>query len=126
VKRFHAGSAAERAEYEQLVQAIAAATGEDGTSSTWIGNVETVGEFGIKRQDLIGVISDLARVGIAPEGVERIVTGDFSDADVEAAQLELDRLMATKTWTDGLLAGDPECLHAFQAWCGVLASRRTL
>jgi hypothetical protein len=126
VKKFHQGSPAERAEYEQLTQMIAAATGEDGTSSTWIGNVETVGEFGVKRQDLIGVINDLGKVGIPPEGVERIVTGNFSDEDVAEARHQLDRLMATKSWADGLLAGDPECLHAFRAWCGVIASRQTL
>jgi hypothetical protein len=126
VRKFHAGSRAERAEYQQLTETIAAVTAEDGTS-VHVGQVETVeGPYGVRRQDVIGVINDLGKIGIPEEGIIKTLTGNFSPEDIDAAQTELDRLIATPTWRERLLAGDPECRHAFTAWCAVISAGKTI
>jgi hypothetical protein len=119
MRKFTQGSRAERLEYEQLTQAIAAGA-DDGHIR--VGDVETTMEGGVRRQDLIGAIEDLSKIGIPEEGIIRTLTADFSDEDIEWAQRELDRGMATKEWTDALLRGDPTVLHEFTALCAVVAA----
>jgi len=115
------GSRAERLEYERLTRMIAAGADETGMSVR-VGDVEVVEEGGIRRADLFGALSDLNKVGIPLEGLERILDGNFSDEDVAWAQRELDRGLATKEWTDALLRGDPTVLHEFTALCAVVAA----
>jgi hypothetical protein len=123
--KFTRGSIAERQEYEALTEAIKA--GVDETGSIRVGEVETVvGPHGVRRQDLISTIEHLSKVGIPEQGVVRTLTGDFSDEDVEWAQAELDKAMATKEWTDALLRGDPTALHAWTALCAVVSSRKAI
>ena len=115
------GARAERAEYAALVETIAA--GVDELGGTVVGQVETVvGDNAVRRSDMISTIEDLSRIGIPDEGIIRILNADFSDNDIEWAQRELDRGLATKEWTDALLRGDPTCLHEFRALCGVIAA----
>jgi hypothetical protein len=124
-KRFMSGSVAEQREYEALREVIKA--GADETGSIRVGEVETVvGPHGVRRQDMIGMIDHLSKVGIPEEGVVRTLTGNFSDEDVEWAQVELDKAMATKEWTDALLRGDPTALHAWTALCAVVSSRKAI
>jgi hypothetical protein len=125
VQKYSQGSIAERREAEQLQQMIAAGRDADGLSVRAPIEVVT-GEFGIRRRDAIDSISDLAKAGIPPEGIERIMDGRWSDADVEFAQRELDRLKATPAWREALLAADPEARHQLRAWSAVAGSRRIL
>jgi hypothetical protein len=115
------GSRAERAEYERLTQMIAAGADETGMSVR-VGDVEVVEEGGIRRSDLFGTLSDLNKVGIPLEGLERILDGNFSPDDIEWAEHELDRGLATKEWTDALLRGDPTVRHEFTALCAVISA----
>jgi hypothetical protein len=121
MRKYAEGSRAERAEYEQLTRMIAAAAAETGLSIR-VGDVEVVEEGGISRASLFGVLSDLNKVGIPLEGLERILDGNFSDEDVAWAERELDRGMATKEWTDALLRGDPTVRHEFTALCAVVSA----
>jgi hypothetical protein len=121
VRKFTEGSRAERAEYERLTSLIAAGANETG--SAVVGDVEVVeGPHGVRRQDLIGTIEDLSKIGIPDEGIIRTLNADFSDEDIEWAQRELDRGLATKEWTDALLRGDPTVLHEFTALCAVVSA----
>jgi hypothetical protein len=121
MRRYAAGSRAERAEYEQLTRMIAAGADETGMSVR-VGDVETLREGEIRRADLFGVLSDMNKAGVALEGLERFLDGNFSDEDIEFAQRELDRLTATPAWRDALLAGDPQCRHELVAWSAVISS----
>jgi hypothetical protein len=123
MRRYAAGSRAERLEYEQLTRAIAAGAAETGLPIR-VGDVEVVEEGGMRRADLFGTLSDLHKVGIPLEGLERILDGNFSDEDVAWAERELDRGMATKEWTDALLRGDPTVRHEFTALCAVVSAGR--
>jgi hypothetical protein len=126
IRKFTAGSAAERREYEELKEIIAAGADETGMSVR-VGDAEVVeGPHGIRRSDLFGTLSDLNKVGIPEEGLERILDGNWSDADVEFAQRELDRLTATPAWREALCAGDPTARHEMTAWSAVISSRKTL
>jgi hypothetical protein len=125
MRRYQNGSPRERAEYQQLQQAIA--DGADQTGQARVGEVETtVGPHGVRRADLIGWIDRMSKVGIPEEGIIRTLNGDFSDEDVEWAQGELDRLMATPEWRTALLSGDPTALHQWTAWCAVISSRKNI
>jgi hypothetical protein len=122
LRRYAAGSIPERREYEALIQAIAAGIDET-TDSVVVGEVETVvGDNAVRRQDMISTIEDLSRVGIPDEGIIRTLNADFSDDDIEWAQRELDRAMATPSWRDALLAGDPTAKHEFTALCAVVSA----
>jgi len=125
-RKFQQGSRAEREEYERLTQTIAAAADEAGTS-VHVGSVETIeGPHGVRRQDMIGMIDHLSKIGIPEEGVVRTLTGNFSPEDIEWAQGWLDRGMATKEWTDALLRGDPTVLHEWTALCAVVSAGKTI
>jgi hypothetical protein len=125
VGRFQRGSRVEQEDYARLTAAITTAADQDGTS-VLVGAVETVPEGAVRRRDLIGTISDLARIGIAPEGIERTLVGDFSPEDAEWAQHQLDKSTGTKQWVDALLSGDPQARHEFVAYCCILSGARTL
>jgi hypothetical protein len=126
IRKFTAGSAAERAEYEELKQIIAAGADETGMSVR-VGDAEVVeGPHGIRRSDLFGALSDLNTVGIPVEGLERILDGNWSDADVDFAQRELNRLTATPAWRAALCAGDPTARHELTAWSAIVGSRKVL
>jgi hypothetical protein len=125
-KRFMEGSRAERAEFEALTQTIAAADVAGAESFVQAPMELTVGSESIRRQDWVAEISHLAKVGIPEAGIVRTLTGDFSDDDVEWAQGELDRAMATPEWQAALLRGDPEATHAWTAYCAVISSRKTI
>jgi hypothetical protein len=85
----------------------------------------TLGDQSVRRQDLITAIDDLSKTGIPPEGVVKIVEGDWTAEDVEWAEGLLAKGMATPAWVEGVLAGDPTCLHEFRALCGVISSKAT-
>jgi hypothetical protein len=123
VKAFQRGSAREQEEYARLTAAITAAAEQDGTS-VLVGQVETIPEGGVRRRDMISMIDHLSRVGLEEQGIIRTLMADFSDDDIEWAQRELDRGMATKEWADRLLSGDPEILHQWTAYCCILAARK--
>jgi hypothetical protein len=126
IRKFTAGSPAERREYEELKAIIADGADETGMSIR-VGDAEVVeGPFGVRRSDLFGALSDMNKIGIPVEGLERFLDGNFSEEDQLWAQQSLDRAMATKEWTDGLLRGDPTCLHEFTAWCAVVSAGKTL
>jgi hypothetical protein len=120
VRKFTEGERHTRAEYERLTAMIT--DGRDQTGSAVIGDVEVVEEGGVRRADLLGVITDLDRIGVPTEGIIRTLNADFSPEDIEWAETELNRALATKEWTDGLLRGDPTCRHEFTAWCAVIAA----
>jgi hypothetical protein len=101
------------------------AAGVDETGSTVVGQVETlVGDNAVRRSDMIGAIEDLSKAGIPDEGIIRTLNADFSEDDIEWAQRELDKAMATPSWRDALLAGDPTAKHEFTALCAVVAAGR--
>jgi hypothetical protein len=121
-KKFMEGSIPERREFEALTEMIA----NEGDAPFVSAPIEsTFGDQSVRRQDLISEISHLGKVGIPAEGIERTLTGNFSEADVEWAQRELERGMATKEWRDGVLAGDPTCVHEWTALCAVVAAGKT-
>jgi hypothetical protein len=125
IERFLAGGFAEKAEFHALTEMVAAAADEGGFIN--VGEVETVmGEFGVRRSDMIDSIGDLAKTGIPPEGIERIIVGSWTDADVEFAERELARLQATPSWREALCAGDPTARHEMRAWSAIVGSRKTL
>jgi hypothetical protein len=125
IGRFLAGGAAEKAEFHALSEMVAAAADEGGFIN--VGEVETVaGDFGIRRKDMIDSISDLAKTGIPPEGVEKIIAGNWSDADFEFGTRELARLKATPAWREALLAGDPTARHEMRVWSAIAGSRKVL
>jgi hypothetical protein len=125
-RRFSEGSFAERQEYQELQEIIAAGADESGMSVR-VGDAEVVeGPHGIRRSDLFGALSDLNRVGIPVQGLERILDGNFSDEDVAWAQQSLDRAMATPAWREALVSGDPTARHEMTAWSAVISSRKTL
>jgi hypothetical protein len=119
VKKYLEGSIPERRELEALTETIAA----EGDAPYVQAPIEsTFGDQSIRRQDLISEISHLGKVGIPAEGIERTLTGNFSEADVEWAQRELERGLATKEWAAGVLAGDPTCVHEWTALCAVVSA----
>jgi hypothetical protein len=125
IARFLAGGFAEKAEFHTLTEMVAAAADEGGFIK--VGEVETVmGDFGVARRDLIDSIADLGKTGIPPEGIERIVVGNWSDEDVAFARSELARLTATPSWREALVSGDPEARHQMRAWSAIIGSRRVL
>jgi hypothetical protein len=125
-RRYSEGGVAERREYEELKQIIAAGADETGMSVR-VGDAEVVeGPHGIRRSDLFGALSDLEKVGITVAGLERILDGNFSEEDQMWAQRELDRATATPEWTAALLRGDPTAKHEFTAWCAVISAGKTL
>jgi hypothetical protein len=126
IARFLAGGAAEKAEFHALSEMVAAAADAGGYINVGELGENVVGEFGVRRTDMIDAISDLKRDGIPPEGIERILTGSFSDQDVQVAQYELNKLTSNSEWRGRLLSGDAEAKHQFRAWNAVIASRRTL
>jgi hypothetical protein len=119
-RAFMSGSRAEREEFEALTQTIANEVDASGVVQAPIET--TFGDQGIRRQDLIGAISHLGKVGIPPEGIAHIIAGDFPAEDIEWGQRELDRAMATPEWTDALLRGDPVATHEWTAWCALIAA----
>jgi hypothetical protein len=125
MRKYAQGSRAERLEYERLTQMIAAGADETGMSVR-VGDVEVVEEGGLRRADLFGTLSDLNKVGIPLEGLERILDGNFSDEDIAWAERELDRGLATKEWTDALLRGDPTVRHEFTALCAVVSAGKAI
>jgi hypothetical protein len=129
IRKFTQGSIAERREYQQLTQEIAAAAAEVGTSVN-VGPVEVVDGVsdvhGIRERDMIDAIEDLSKIGIPDAGIIATLTTGFSDEDVAWAQRELDKCLATKEWTDGLLRKDPQVMHEWTALCAVAGSRRIL
>jgi len=122
-KKFMEGSPAERAEFARLTEMIAAEA--EGQPFVAAPLETTVGSESVRRQDLISEISHLGKIGIPPQGVERIVTGNFSAEDIEWAQGWLDKGMATKEWTDALLRSDPTVLHEWTALCGVVSAGKS-
>jgi hypothetical protein len=124
VKRFMSGSLAERREHEALVQIIN--DGVDETGTIRLGEIETVTEGNVRRQDLFGALSDLNKIGIPEAGLERFLDGDFSEQDQLWAQQSLDKALSTKAWTDALLAGDPTARHEFTAWCAVVSAGKVV
>jgi hypothetical protein len=122
LRRYGRGEPAARREYEALTQEIAA--GEE-LGSISVG-VETLGEFGVRRADLISEIDRLSRLGIPEEGVVKAITGDFTSEDIAWAEAELDKCLATREWVDGLLRGDPRILHERTALCAVISAGKTL
>jgi hypothetical protein len=123
VRAFQRGSRVEQEDYARLTAAIATAADQDGTSIL-VGPAEVVPEGSVRRRDMISMIDHLSKIGLPEQGVVRALTGDFSDEDIEWAQRELDRGMATKEWADRLLSGDPEILHQWTAYCCILAARK--
>jgi hypothetical protein len=129
IRKFTAGSPAERAEYEELKAIIAAGADETGMSIR-VGDAEIVDAVtdphGIRRHELFGALSDMNKRGIPIGALERFMDGNWSDADYEFATRELDRLTATPAWRDALSAGDPTALHEFEAWSMIVSSRKVL
>jgi hypothetical protein len=123
LRRYAQGEPAARREHEALTQEIAAG---DEVGSVNVGPVEVVGEFGVRRSDLISEIDRLSRLGIPDEGVVKAITGDFTPEDIAWAQTELDKCLATREWVDGLLRGDPKILHERTALCAVISAGKTL
>jgi hypothetical protein len=126
IGRFLAGGAAEKSEFHALTAMVAAAADEGGYINVGELGENVVGEFGVRRTDMIDAISDLSRDGIPPEGIEKILTGSFSDEDVQVAEYELKKLTSNPEWRGRLLAGDAEAKHQFRAWNGVISSRKVL
>jgi hypothetical protein len=122
LRRYAQGEPTARREHEALVQEIAA--GEE-LGSVNVGP-EVVGEYGVRRSDLIEEIERLSRLGIPEEGVVKVIAGDFTSEDIEWAQAELDKCLATREWVDGLLRGDPKILHERTALCAVISAGKTL
>jgi hypothetical protein len=121
-KKYMEGSPDEKREFEALTQQIADAG--EGAPFMETPIEMTVGDQSVRRQDLISALSHLGGLGIPAEGIERIVTGEWSDEDVGWAQQLLDRGMATPEWTNALLRGDPAAVHEWTALCGVLSARK--
>jgi hypothetical protein len=125
-RRYSEGGIAERREISELQEIIAAGADETGMSVR-VGEAEVVeGPHGIRRSDLFGALSDLKKIGIPEEGLERILDGNFSDSDVEFAERELNKLKATPAWREALLAGDPTARHEMTAWSAVISSRKVI
>jgi hypothetical protein len=104
---------------------VAAAADEGGFIN--VGEVETVtGDFGVARKNLIDSIADLGKTGIPPEGIERIITGNWSDEDIQFAERELARLTNDPAWQKALCAGDRTARHELRAWSAVAGSRKVL
>jgi hypothetical protein len=123
-RKFASGSIPERREYEALVQIINAGVDETGTIR--VGEIETVTEGNVRRQDLFGALSDLNRIGIPEAGLERFLDGSFTEGDELWAQQSLDKALSTKAWTDALLAGDAAARHEFAAWSMIISSRKAI
>jgi hypothetical protein len=117
-RKYLEGSLAEVREFEQLTKMIANEAEPIGYQESH----EVLMEGQLPRVKLISAISHMGKVGIPAEGIERIVTGDFSAEDIEWGRQQLDRAMATKEWTDGLLRGDPTCVHEFWAYTALVAA----
>jgi hypothetical protein len=127
-RRYSEGGLAERREIAELQQIIAAGADETGMSiDAGAEIVDAVSDpHATRRHELFGALSDLSKAGIPVEGLEKILNGDFSDADVEFAERELDRLKNDPDWQRRLLAGDRTARHEQLAWSAVAGSRRIL
>jgi hypothetical protein len=128
-RRYSEGGAAERREVAELQEIVSQGADETGMSVV-VGGVEIIDavsdSHGVRRSDLFGALSDLSRAGVPVEGLERILDGDWSDADVEFAERELDRLTNDPGWQKALCAGDRTARHELRAWSAVVGSRKVL
>jgi hypothetical protein len=129
IRKYTAGSPAERAEYEELRAIIAAGADETGMSVR-VGDAEIVDAVsdphGVRRSDLFGALSDLTRDGIPEATLPKVLDGDWSDGDYEFGSRELDRLKNDPDWQRRLLSGNRTARHEQRAWSIIAGSRMVL
>jgi len=129
--RFEAGHSATRQEFEDLlsVRRQSATVEEIAAGRAFAPLFETVGPGELSTADKISAADQLSEFGIPPEGIKHVIgalqpgaKSPFTEADVEWARSNKERLMQTQEWVDRLLKGDYAARHALIGLSAIIAA----